>query len=353
KEILSHSGKDLATNLNIDLHPKDIYTFTPQGKIIHLQRGATPLDFAYHIHTEIGNHCAGAKVDGKMVPLKTELKSGQRVEIIKNPSVHPSHDWLDIAVTARAKTKIRAWLTQNEKILAIERGKEVFERELRRFKKSLKEIEKDVEFQEGLKKAAVPDLDSLFAEIGYGKTDARAFLKRIYAEQEKEEVLIKQTSTKKSFPVPVSLGGDSDFLFNIAKCCNPVVGDPIKGYFTKGKGLVVHRENCSNIQRLSQLYPERTANVDWNEESGANIFIVPLSIMVKNRRGVLGDVVSLVSSGNADIASCDAKALEKQGMGERGIIKMRIAVKNKKHFLKIIEKISQVDGVMSISRNTS
>ncbi len=351
KEIVSQSGSDLASNLNRDLHPKDIYVLTPQGKIIHLPRGSTPLDFAYHIHTEVGNHCAGAKIDGKMVPLKTELKSGQRVEIIKNPSVHPSHDWLDIAFTTRAKSKIKTWLAQNEKILAIERGKEVFERELRRFKKSTKDIEKDPDIQEGLKKAAVPDIDSLYAEIGYGKIDARAFLKRIYAEEEKEEVHIKQGATRKSFPVPVSLGGESDYLFNIAKCCNPVVGDQIKGYFTKGKGLVVHRATCSNIKRLSELFPERTANVSWNEESNENIFEIPLSITVKNRRGVLGDVTSLVSSANADIISCDAKSLEKQGMGEKGIIKLKIVVKNKSHFLKIIDKISQVEGVVSISRN--
>jgi len=353
KDIVYQSGSDLASNLNRDLHPKDIYVLTPQGKIIHLPRGATPLDFAYHIHTEVGNHCAGAKIDGKMVPIKTELKSGQRVEIIKNPSVHPSHDWLDVAFTARAKTKIRAWLTQNEKILAIERGKEVFERELRRFKKSPKDIERSPEIQEGLKKTAVPDIDSLYAEIGYGKIDARVFLKRIYAEEEKEEVHIKQGAERKSFPVPVSLGGDSDFLFNIAKCCNPVQGDAIKGYFTKGKGLVVHSANCSNIRRLAQLHPEKTADVSWNYESDENIFEIPLLITVKNRRGVLGDVTSLVSSANADIITCDAKGLEKQGLGEKGIIRLKIAVRNKSHLLKIISKITEIDGIESISRNAT
>lgn len=353
QEILSQSGKDFVSNLKRDLYPKDIYAITPQGKIIHLPRGATPLDFAYSIHTEVGHHCAGAKVDGKIVPLKTELKSGQRVEIIKNLSVHPSHDWLDIATTARAKTKIRAWLTQNEKFLAVERGKEVFERELRRLKKSPKNISQDPFIVEGLKKMALSDIESLYAEIGYGKIDARGFLKRIFCEEEKEKFSLKEIPQKKPQTVPVSLGGESNYLFNIAKCCNPVVGDPIKGYFTKGKGLVVHRATCSNIKRLGELYPERTAEVNWNEESGTNIFEIPLVIIVKNRRGMLSDVTFLISKNNADIVSCDAKGLEKQGIGEKAIIKIKILVKNKKHLLKIIEEISELEGVVSLSRNSA
>ncbi len=353
KEILSHSGKDLVSNLKKDLCPKEIYAFTPQGKIIHLPRGATPLDFAYYIHTEVGHHCAGAKVDGKMVPLKTELKSGQRIEIIKNGSVHPSHDWLDIATTARAKTKIKTWLAQNEKLLAVERGKEVFERELRRIKKSPKNISQDPSIIEGLKKAALPDIESLYAEIGYGKIEARAFLKRIFSVEENGNLPIKESDYKKSQPVPVSLGGESDYLFNIAKCCNPVVGDPIKGYFTKGKGLVVHRATCSNIKRLLELYPERAAEVNWTEESKTNIFEIPLFIIVKNRRGMLSNVTLLISKNNADIISCDAKALEKQGTGEKAVIKLKMLVKNKKHLHKIIEELSEIDGVVSISRNAA
>lgn len=350
-EVLFHSNKDLLSNFKRDLYPKDVYAITPKGKIIHLPKGATPLDFAYYIHTELGNHCAGAKVDGKIVPLKTELQSGQRVEIIKNNSVHPSHDWLDIAFTTRAKNKIKYWLSQNEKILAIERGKEVFERELRRLKKSQKEVENDKNFLDGLKRSAINDLDSLYAEIGYGKIDARSFLKKIYAEEEKEEVLIKEGTTRKSYSVPVSLGGDSDFLFNIAKCCNPIKGDPITGYFTKGKGLVVHRENCSNIKRLAQLYPERTAKVSWNEESRANIFEIPLTIIVKNRRGILGSITSLIAANNADILSCDAKGLEKQGLGDKGIIRLKILVKNKSHFQKLITQLAEFEEIESISRN--
>lgn len=351
-EILSENReKDFLNNLQRDLYPKDIFAQTPAGDIIHLPKGATPLDFAYYIHTDLGNHCVGAKVDGKMVPLKTELQSGQRVEILKSNSVHPSHDWLDIAFTTRAKNKIKSWLSKNEKILAIERGKEVFERELRRLKKSQKEVENDKNFLDGLKRSAINDLDSFYAEIGYGKIDARSFLKKIYAEEEKEELLIKEVATRKSKSVPVSLGGDSDFLFNIAKCCNPIQGDPIIGYFTKGKGLVVHRKNCSNIKRLAQLYPERTAKVSWNEENGTNIFEIPLTLIVKNRRGILGNITSLIAANNADILSCDAKGLEKQGLGEKGIIKLKILVKNKDHLQKVISQIAESEEIESISRS--
>jgi len=355
KEIAASSkssGAEFLTNLHIDLYPKDVYIITPKGKVIHLARGATPLDFAYAIHTDIGNQCSGAKVNGKLVPLKTELKSGDRVEVLTSPQAHPSRDWLDIVTSTRAKGKIKGWLTQNEKNLAIERGRESFERELRRLKKSLRDISESGELEEGLKKSALSDLDGLYAEIGYGKTDARVFLKRILGAEEEADKARSGTRRASDEP-PISFGGDSDFLMNLAKCCNPVEGDSIKGYIAKGKGLVVHRASCSNLRRLAELHPGRVCEVSWEGRGGTNIFEITLSIVVLNRRGTLAGVTATVSDAGADILSCDAKSLDKQGEGERGIIKMKVLVKDKSHLNRILSLLSDLDGVASISRNAS
>ena len=344
------SGAEFLTNLHIDLYPKDIYIITPKGKVVHLARGATPLDFAYAIHTDVGNQCVGAKVNGKLVPLKTELKSGDRVEVITNPQAHPSRDWLEIATSTRAKGKIKGWLAQNEKNLAIERGRDSFEKELRRLKQGLRELTESGALEEGLKKSAVPDLDGLFAEIGYGKIDPRVFLKRILGGEDEAEKA-KHTGRKASDAPPVTFGGDSDFLMNLAKCCNPVEGDAIKGYIAKGKGLVVHRSGCSNLRRLMELHPERSCEVSWEGRGGTNIFEIPLSIVVFNRRGSLASVTKTVSDAGADIISCDAKSLEKQGAGEKGMIRIKVLVKDKNHLNKLLSMLSDIDGVASISRN--
>jgi len=344
------SGAEFLNNLHIDLYPKDIYIITPKGKVVHLARGATPLDFAYAIHTDIGNQCVGAKVNGKLVPLKTELKSGDRVEVMTNPQAHPSRDWLEVAKSTRAKSKIKGWLAQNEKSLAIERGRESFEKELRRLKKNLRELSENGALEEGLKKSAVPDLDSLFAEIGYGKIDPRVFLKRILGGEEEEE-RSRHPGRRASDSPPISFGGDSDFLMNLARCCNPVEGDEIRGYIAKGKGLVVHRNSCSNLRRLAEIHPERVCEVNWEGRGGTNIFEIPLSIVVHNRRGVLAGVTKTVSDAGADIMSCDAKSLEKQGVGEKGMIRIKVLVKDKGHLKRLLSMLSDLDGVASISRN--
>ncbi len=344
------SGAEFLNNLHIDLYPKDIYIITPKGKVVHLARGATPLDFAYAIHTDIGNQCVGAKVNGKLVPLKTELRSGDRVEVMTSPQAHPSRDWLEVAKSTRAKSKIKGWLAQNEKSLAIERGRDSFEKELRRLKQSLREITESGALEEGLKKSAVPDLDNLYAEIGYGKIDPRVFLKRILGGEEEEEKS-KHPGRRASDSPPISFGGDSDFLMNLAKCCNPVEGDEIRGYIAKGKGLVVHRNSCSNLRRLTEIHPERVCEVSWEGRGGTNIFEIPLSIVVHNRRGVLAGVTKTVSDAGADILSCDAKSLEKQGVGEKGMIRIKVLVKDKAHLNRLLSMLSDLDGVASISRN--
>jgi GTP diphosphokinase / guanosine-3',5'-bis(diphosphate) 3'-diphosphatase len=350
QDFSKSSGAEFLNNLHIDLYPKDIYIISPKGKVVHLARGCTPLDFAYHIHTDIGHQCVGAKINGKLVPLKTELKSGDRVEIMTNPQTHPSRDWLDIVKSSRAKNKIKSWLAQNEKNLAVERGRESFERELRRLKIGLKEISDNGSLEEGLKKSALPDLETFFAEIGYGKIEPRGFLKRVTGAEDDAQAS-KQTSKRGSEEPPLSFRGDTDFLMNLAKCCNPVEGDSIRGYITKGKGLVVHRATCSNLKRLVELHFERVCDVSWEGRGGSNIFEIPLSIVVHNRRGMLAGVTRVVSEAGADILSCDAKSLEKQGVGEKGIIKMKVLVKDKNHLNKLLAVLTDLDGIASISRN--
>lgn len=351
QELMTDPSQNFVSELPNDLQENKIYVFSPKGDLYHLPVGATALDFAYLIHSNLGDHCAGAKVDGKMVPLKTPLKNGQKVEILKSPDVHPTYEWLDIAVSSRAKTKIRNYLTKNEKIFAIERGKDVFERELRRFKKSLKSLESDPNIVEEMKKNGFQDINTLYAEIGYGKVDARSFLKRVLGEEEVKPLEV--LPSKKKVSLPLSLNGKSDYLFNIARCCNPVMGEQIVGYVTVGKGLVIHRRECPNIKRLSNIFPERVEEVNWKsgEEKNENEFEIPLSVVVTNRTGVLADVTVSISQEKADITACDAKSLRKKGKGKNAIIKLKLLVKNKDHLNKILKNLSEIDGVISINRS--
>lgn len=349
QEITPDAPKDFVKTLSENLSVDQIYVFTPKGQIIHLPPNATALDFAYYIHTELGHHCGGAKVNGKLVPIKTPLKSEDIVEIIKNNNVKPSHEWLEYVTTQRAKSKIKSFLAQNEKALSVERGKEVFERELRRLKLSTKLVENDENFKEGIKKSGYPDLDSLYAEIGYGKVEARAFLKRILHIEEKNKE--PQAKKRKGESIPVTTSkGESDYFINVAKCCNPVKGEGIIGYVTVGKGLVIHKVNCVNIKRLSKLYPQKIHEVSWDENSVKNCFEIPLTIIVKNRMGMLAEVTKIISQQKADIVTCDARALEKQGIGEKGIIKLKLMVSNKRHLNNLLQKLSHIDGVLTINR---
>ncbi len=263
------------TTLKVDLYPDEVYAFTPKGEVFSFPRGATPLDFAYRVHTDLGHHCAGSRVNGKLVPLRTPLSNGDMVEVLTNPARNPSRDWLNLAVTSRAKSRIRQWLNTQQKQRAMEIGRRLFDKEIRKYGLSLRKVTEGREFADYLAGEGLAKLDDLYSRIGFGKTEPRQVLERVVSLEKLEEPAEKpgrlRQAVSKILPFgaagPLTVKGHGDMLAYLAKCCNPLPGEEIVGYITRGRGVSVHRVDCPNVQNL--LYnPEREIEVKW--EQGKN-----------------------------------------------------------------------------------
>lgn len=341
--------QEFLQNLKIDLYPEEVYIFTPKGEVKTLPRGATPIDFAYTVHTDVGNQCVGARVNGKMVPLRTPLKHGDIVEIVTAAKHKPSRDWLNFAATSRARNKIRHFLQSEEKARSIEIGRKLLEKEMRRFDLSVKMLEGD-----GLAKAAnecgMPKVDDLLAAIGYGKIQARQVVDRLVpADQLHEKVESKvAAAVKRAFG-----GGDSikvrgidDMLVFRAKCCNPIRGEKIVGYITRGKGVSVHSVNCTNVTSL--LYdPERRIEVEWAKGGEQGRYTVRLAIEVENRRGVLAEISARIAGINTNITNVEANVPPD---AHQGLIDMTVEISDLKHLEKVMKSLRGVTGVLAVER---
>src|SRR5436305_4598285 len=270
---------EFLSTLKIDLYPEEVYTFTPKGKVVVLPRESTPIDFAYTIHTEVGHTCVGAKVNGRMVPLRHKLHSGDIVEIITQPAHKPSRDWLGVVRSSRARNKIKHWLNIHQRERAIEIGKKLVDKEARKYRISLKDI-KDGDWLRVALEYGLGQADDLMAALGYGKYSARQVLGKLApaAEAESPATGVEDESAIGSVVRRVFGGDDSgairvkgqgDLLVYRARCCNPIRGESVVGYVTRGKGVAVHSVNCHNV--LNLLYePERRIEVEWANEQGAS-----------------------------------------------------------------------------------
>ena len=266
---------DFLSTLNVDFAPVEVYAFTPKGRVLELPRGATPVDFAYAVHTEVGHQCTGAKVNGKMVTLRHEITSGDVVEILTQKGHHPSRDWLSFVKSSHAKSKIRHWINIEERQEATEMGRKLLENEARHFDRSLKKIPEGdmlkVASDHGLSK-----IEDLYAAVGFGKYSARQILTRVLGEPGKapeaeapdaKPTLVKTVKRMLGFgEAPLIVKGHDDLLVYRAKCCNPIPGDEIVGYITRGRGVAVHTRACPNVQNL--LYQtERRIAVEWGAKT--------------------------------------------------------------------------------------
>ena len=279
---------EFLSTLKVDLYPEEVYTFTPKGKVLVLPRESTPIDFAYSIHTEVGHSCTGAKVNGRMVPLRHKLHSGDIVEVITQPGHKPSRDWLAVVKSSRARNKIKHWLNVHQRERAIEIGKKLIEKEARKYRISLKEI-KDADLQRAATEYGLGRPDDLMAGIGYGKYSARQVLAnslplaRSPCRRTKNRPPLTASPSGISSVVRRVFGGDSnaivvrgsgDLLVYRARCCNPIRGEAIVGYVTRGKGVAVHCVSCPNVTNL--LYePDRRIDVLWAGEKTASPFPIP------------------------------------------------------------------------------
>jgi GTP pyrophosphokinase len=346
---------DFLSTLKVDLYPEEAYTFTPKGKVITLPRDATPIDFAYAIHTEVGHTCVGAKINGRMVPLKTKLKNGDIVEIITQAGHTPSRDWLSVVNTSRARNKIRHWLTEQEGEKAIELGRRMVEKEARKFRMSLRGVLDGEKIQAILPDYGASKVDDLLALIGYGRISAKQVLVRIApdgadtvpaADESRFTTVVKRVLGLGT-DAKLKVKGFDDLLVYRAKCCNPIRGEEIIGYITRGKGVAVHSKNCPNVQNL--LYDAaRKIDVEWTGAAPvAEAYAVPLTIATENRTGMLAEIAAVVAEVGSNIVHVEARTAD-----EHGTIDLVVEIPDMKHLERVLSSLRRIDGVYEVTRST-
>jgi GTP pyrophosphokinase len=347
--------REFLNSLKIELYPEEVFCFTPKGEVKSFPRGATPIDFAYAIHTDLGHQCVGARVNGKLVPVRYKLKNGDIVEILTSANHQPSRDWLSFVVTSRARSKIKIYINTENKRRSVEVGRKVLEKELKRYGLSLKEVAAGEAFARVVKDHAGNKPEDLFAALGYGKVAARHVLARLLPAEQLAEKVEEKTSAlaqvvKRVFRPSedkIKVKGTDDLLVYRAKCCNPIPGEQITGYITRGKGVSVHSVHCPNVVNL--MYdPERKIEVEWERDTQAQ-YEVTLQVDVEDRKGILADITSIIANSNTDIRNIEAKTFEDR----KGAIDVTLAINNLKHLERITRSIRAIDGVLDIARSST
>ena len=340
---------EFINNLKVDLYPDEVYTFTPKGEVKALPRGATPIDFAYGIHTDVGHQCVGARVNGRMVPVRTRLQSGDIVEVVTAPGHTPSRDWLNIVVTARARNKIKHFIHSEEQVRAVELGRKLFDKELRRFDMSPKAVLEPSALARVASEFGSKSADDLFAAVAYGKVPARSVLAKLVPKALEEKpgspsvgTVVRRMLRRNEDKVKVS--GFDDLLVFRARCCNPIRGEKIVGYVTRGKGVSVHAAGCPNV--LNLLYdPERRIEVVWDKATSESGFIVLLGIQVEDRRGILAEVTSKIAGLKTNVLKVEATSGDHHGR-----ISVTVDIENLKHLQRLTKVVRSVPGVLEVER---
>jgi GTP diphosphokinase / guanosine-3',5'-bis(diphosphate) 3'-diphosphatase len=354
---------EFMSTLKVDLYPEEVYTFTPRGKVIVLPRDATPIDFAYAIHSDVGNTCVGAKVNGRIVPLRSSLRNGDIVEIMTQPNHVPSKDWLAFVKTSRARNKIKHVINASERVKAIDIGQKYLDKEARRLGVQMARVAKaDLEKVAG--EYGYSKMEDLYAALGYGRFSARQVLGKIAPGVAGKDELL---DGKPSPPMGVEAGqaaggafaqprrvdgadvikvrGVDDLLVYRAKCCNPIRGEAIVGYVTRGKGVAVHSRMCPNVQGL--MYDvERKIEVEW-ARAAEDAFPVRIVVHTDDRPGMLNQLTSVLSNENSNIRSLEAKAETDQ---DGGVVEMTVDVRDKKQLEKLVAAMRRISGVRDVER---
>ena len=345
---------EFMSTLKVDLYPEEVYTFTPRGKVLVLPRDATPIDFAYAIHSDVGNTCVGAKVNGRIVPLRSALRNGDIVEIMTQPNHEPSKDWLAFVKTARARNKIKHIINASERLKAIEIGQKYLDKEARRLGVQLGKITRS-ELEKVAAEYGYGKAEDLYAALGYGKFSARQVLVKVAPGVVKEEPVETARPAAEPFvPAPgarrsdgtdvIKVRGIDDLMVYRAKCCNPILGEPIVGYITRGKGVAVHSRMCPNVQSL--MYDvERKIEVEW-ARAAEDAFPVRIVVHTDDRPGMLNRLTSVLSDENTNIRSLEAKTEMETG----GIVEMTVDVRDKKQLEKLVSAMRRISGVRDVER---
>jgi GTP diphosphokinase / guanosine-3',5'-bis(diphosphate) 3'-diphosphatase len=350
---------EFLSTLKIDLYPEEVYTFTPKGKVVVLPRDATPVDFAYSVHTEVGHTCVGAKVNGRMVPLRHKLHSGDIVEILTQPGHKPSRDWLGLVKSSRSRNKIKHWLNVHQRERAIEIGRKLIEKEARKYRIALKEI-KDEDLQKVASAYGLGKVDDLMSGIGYGKYSARQVLARLLpagttpsiSGDIEAEGLTSQPGGIASVVRRVfgdhnaiTVRGQGDMMVYRARCCNPIRGESIVGYITRGKGVAVHSINCSNVTNL-MYEPERKIDVEWaRDESTPTAYPVKLTVFCDDRFGMLKNITGVIGDAKSNIKNITAHTANSQAS-----VEVVLDISDLKHLEQIIAGLRKIPGVHEVQR---
>ena len=344
---------EFMSTLKVDLYPEEVYAFTPRGKVIALPRGATPIDFAYAIHSEVGHTCVGAKVNGRIVPLRYQIKNGDLVEILTQTGHAPSKDWLALVKTSRARNKIKHVINAGERAKAIEIGQKSLEKEARRLGVQLNRINRG-ELEQVAGEYGVGKIDDLHAALGYGRYSARQILQKVLppggaaepAEPPKPP-RPPEAQAGDASDLVIKVSGFSDLMVYRPKCCNPIPGEAIVGYITRGKGVAVHAADCKNVQNL--MYEvERKIEVEWARGT-TDSFAVKVVVCTDDRPGILNNLTSILSDENTNIRTLEARSDESRN-GDGAVVDMTIEVRDKKQLQRVTAAMRRVSGVRDVER---
>ena len=343
--------REFLNSFKVDLFSNEVYVFTPEGDVIALQRGSTPVDFSYAVHTDIGNHCSAAKVNGKMVPLRYRLKNGDQVEIKTSKNQKPNRDWLTFVKTSKARSKILNFISIREKEKSLSLGTELLQKKLLEYGVDSSEILKGKAFEETLHASGFGNFESLLRNIGLGKVSTNHFIEKLLPKEKVEDRRKQESDQIRLKEKPPDLNGainlkcfNDDVLLRVGKCCHPVPGDPIIGYLTRGRGITVRHIDCVSLQPLEKE-SERLIEVDW-DQSVKTIHPVRISIIANDRPGQLAEITQV-------LASCDINitlAHLRQGVNQRAYFEFFIEISNLEHLNRMFAEVKNIPGVIQAKR---
>jgi GTP pyrophosphokinase len=341
--------REFMETVKVDLFPDEVYVFTPKGDVKALPEGSTPIDFAYAVHTEVGNHCAGARVNGKLVPLRQVLRQGDIVEVVTSPTQKPSRDWLKTIKSTRARSRVKQWLRTEERARSLAVGRELLDREARKYRLSLTTMLESEELRKLAVEHGYPTVDDLLAGLGYGRLAASTVVARFLPLEVLDESRTEAKPAKPARPRMetggVTVKGVDDVLVRFAKCCGPVPGDPIVGFITRGRGITVHAQDCPNLAG-GAIDSERTVTVEW---AVADQQALPVKIAVhigRDRPGLLADISTAISSRQANIVKAEVTVTEDR----KGLNHFTVEVKDLDQLKGVMAAISAIKDVIDVER---
>jgi len=347
--------QEFIQNLKVELYPEEVYAFTPKGQVKAFPRGATPIDFAYAVHTDVGHQCVGARINGKMVPLRTHLRNGDIVEIVTAAGHKPSRDWLNFVTTSHARYEIKYLIRREERVRAIDLGRKVLEKEARRYDLNIKTLLEDPASAKAFVEFGASKTDEIYALVGYGKLAPKQLLAKLVPAdrlQEKAPEGPVASVVKRVFGTgeeKIKVPGVDDLMVFRARCCNPIRGEKIVGYITRGKGVSVHSATCPNVVNL--LYdPERRIDVEWDkgDTAGAGApYTVKLTMEVEDRKGLLAAVSAKIADINTNIRNMEAHTDDDR----RARIDVTVEISDLKHLERVMKSLRGVDGVLDVERS--